>query len=71
MKVGKKMFRRDRDLTEVFNDRWRANHNKALEKTVRKNKINTIKRSFGITGTISSQNKLNKPIGYINKNGRR
>lgn len=65
------MFRRDRDLTEVFNDRWRANHNKALEKTVRENKINTIKRSFGITGTISSQNKLNKPIGYINKNGRR
>lgn len=65
------MFRRDRDLTEVFNDRWRANHNKALEKTVRKNKINIIKRSFGITGTISSQNKLNKPIGYINKNGRR
>lgn len=65
------MFRRDRDLTEVFNDRWRANHNKALEKTVRENKINTIKRSFGITGTINSQNKLNKPIGYINKNGRR
>ena len=39
------MFRRDRDLTEVFNDRWRANHNKALERKVSVNKINTIKRN--------------------------
>lgn len=62
------MFKRDRDLTEVFNDRWKANHNKKLEEKVKNNKINTINRSYGI-GNNPIRN--NKPIGYNNMNGRR
>ena len=42
------MFKKNRDLTEVFNDRWKANHNKELENKVKENKINTINRSYGI-----------------------
>jgi len=62
------MFNRNRDLTEVFNDRWKANHNKELEKKVKENKMNTINRSYGIDNKPNNNN-LNKPIGY--QNGRR
>ncbi len=63
------MFKRNRDLTDVFNDRWKANHNKALEKVVRANKVDTIRRSYGIENNPVRNN--NKPIGYNNMNGRR
>lgn len=63
------MFKKNRDLTEVFNDRWKANHNKVLEEKVKNNKIITINRSYGIGG--NQVRKDNKPIGYNNMNGRR
>ena len=63
------MFKKNRDLTEVFNDRWKANHNKVLEEKVKSNKINTINRSYGIGD--NQVRKENKPIGYNNMNGRR
>ena len=69
MKVGITVFKRNRDLTDVFNDRWKANHNKALEKTVQANKSSTLKRSYGLeSNPVKSDN---KPIGYNNMNGRR
>ena len=58
------MFKKNRDLTEVFNDRWKANHNKELENKVKNNKINTINRSYGINNNPINSN-LNKPIGYV------
>lgn len=61
------MIFKNRDLTDVFNDRWKANHNKNLEKKVRDNKINTINRSYGLGN--NQVKKDNKVIGYNRLNG--
>lgn len=55
------IIKRNRDVMEVFNDRWKANHNKELERVVRNNKINNIANMAGIRGI--------KPrvIGYKNR----
>ena len=63
------MFKRNKDLTEVFNDRWRANHNKALENIIKNNKSDIIKRSYGIEST-EIRREVKKPLGYDNMNGR-
>ena len=55
------IIKRNRDVMEVFNDRWKANHNKELERVVQNNKINNIANMAGIRGI--------KPrvIGYKNR----
>lgn len=67
------MFRKDRDLMEVFNDRWKANHNKHLEKIIEKNKTGILERSYGIENDMNKRSilKKDKPIGYNNMNSRR
>lgn len=62
-----KVIFKNRDLTDVFNDRWKANHNKNLEKKVRDNKINIINRSYGLGN--NQLKKDNKVIGYNRWNG--
>lgn len=62
-------IKRNKDLIEVFNDSWKANHNKNLEDKIRNNRIDTINRSYGVLN--KPIRKENKPVGYNNLNGRR
>lgn len=64
---------RNRDLKDVFEERYQANHNKELEETTKNNKKNLMNRMLGNNQTNSSQtisNRQNKPIGY-NPNSKR
>lgn len=63
---------RNRDLKDVFEDRYQANHNKELEENARNNKKNLIDRMVGnnnINNQNSINNRQNNPIGY-NPNNR-
>lgn len=60
---------RNKDLMEVFEERYQANHNKKLMAEVKNNKKNTIDRMFGV------KNRPNNPvnnhvIGYNNFKGK-
>lgn len=56
---------RNRDLKEVFEDRYQANHNKELEEAARNNKKNMTDRMFGrLNNQNNNINNKNNPIGY-------
>ena len=61
---------RNRDLKDVFDDRYKANHNKELQEEAKNNKKNLMNRMLGNNIVNSMENNgQNKPIGYNpNKN---
>lgn len=68
------MIFRNRDLKDVFEDRYQANHNKELEENARNNKKSLMDRMLGNknNNNISGQSNINNgnnPIGY-NPNNR-
>lgn len=58
---------RNKDLTQVFEERYQANHNKRLNEEIKNNKENLANRMFGKnTRKIDNTKKV---IGYNNFNG--
>ena len=63
-----KMNFRNKDLIEVFEERYQANHNKKLQQAVKNNKKDTINRMFGVKTTPMNRPNTtnNHVIGYNN-----
>ena len=64
---------RNKDLNQVFNERYQANHNKELEEAARNNKKSLIERMAGKNNNNINQpsninNRQNNPIGYTPNN---
>lgn len=58
---------RNRDLKDVFEDRYKANHNKQLQEEAKNNNKNLMNRMLGNNKTNSPDTintKQNNPIGY-------
>lgn len=56
---------RNKDLKDVFEENYQANHNKELQEAAKNNKKNMTDRMFG-NNKINNQLKINQnnPIGY-------
>lgn len=59
---------RNKDLKDVFEERYQANHNKILQEEAKNNKRNMADRMFG-NNKINNKNNINNsiqnnPIGY-------
>lgn len=66
---------RNKDLMQVFEERYQANHNKKLQEEVRNNKKSMADRMFGnnnINNTNRSVDNRQNVIGYnsFNRKGR-
>lgn len=62
------MFKKNRDLTEVFDDRWKANHNDDVKKA-KQREIDFINKMFDVkTSQTPSRNSSQENLARLNKN---
>lgn len=62
------MFKKNRDLTEVFDDRWKANHNDDVKKA-KQREIDFINKMFDVkTSQTLSPNSSQENLARLNKN---
>ena len=62
------MFKKNRDLTEVFDDRWKANHNDDVKKA-KQREIDFINKMFDVkTSKTPSRNSSQENLARLNKN---
>ena len=63
---------RNKDLKEIFDERYQANHNKELQENAKNNKKNMADRMFGKNilnnNNNNIANKQNSAIGYTPNN---
>lgn len=62
------MFKKNRDLVEVFDDRWKANHNDDVKKA-KEREITFINKMFNVkTNQTPSHNSSQDNLTRLNKN---
>lgn len=62
------MFKKNRDLIEVFDDRWKANHNDDVKKA-KEREINFINQMFNVKPTSSTKRNTSQDnLARLNKN---
>ena len=62
------MFKKNRDLTEVFDDMWKANHNDDVKKA-KQREIDFINKMFDVkTSQTPSRNSSQENLARLNKN---